>query len=122
MSRSTASFRLEDVKGREPVILVFAPSERSPAYENQARLLQEDRIAERGRAHIAYVFCDGDSYLNGEKLDRSSAEQLRAEFDVGDDDFLIVLIGHDGIEKRRDDAPLQTAVILERISDAAKPE
>lgn len=121
MNASTSSFRLEDVRGRKPVILVFAPSETSPAYENQARLLHEDRIAERSGAHLAYVFCDGDSYLDREKLDPSSAEQLRAEFDIGDDDFLIVLIGHDGAEKRRDDAPLQPAVILERISDATKP-
>ena len=121
MNRSTTTFRLEDVRGRQPVILIFAPSETSPAYENQARLLHEEKIAERGGAHVAHIFCDGDSYLNQEKLDQSSADQLRADFEVGDDDFLIVLIGHDGVEKRRDDAPLQPAVILERISDATKP-
>lgn len=122
MNRNTTSFRLEDVKGRHPVILIFAPSERSPAYEAQAGLLQEEKIAERGHAQVAHIFCDGDSYLNQEKLDRASAEQLRADFEIGDDDFLIVLIGHDGSEKRRDDAPLQPAVILERISDAANPD
>ena len=122
MNRHTTTFRLEDVKGRQPVILIFAPSERSPAYEAQAGLLQQERIAERGGAQVAHIFCDGDSYLNQEKLDRSSAERLRSEFEVGDDDFLIVMIGHDGTEKRRDDAPLQPAVILERISDATRPE
>lgn len=118
MKHGTRSFRLEDLKGSEPIILIFAPSERSPAYEGQARLLQEERIAERAGAHLAYVFCDGDSYVDNDKMDRASAEVLRTEFDVGDDDFLIVLIGHDGVEKRRDDAPLQPAVILERISEA----
>lgn len=118
MKHGTRTFRLDDIKGREPAILVFAPSERSPAYEGQAGLLQEERIAERAGAHLAYVFCDGDSYVDGEKMDRASAEELRTQFDVGDDSFLIVLIGQDGIEKRRDDAPLQPAVILERISEA----
>lgn len=122
MTLNTTTFRLEDVRGRQPVILIFAPSERSPAYEAQAGLLQQERIAERGSAVVAHVFCDGDSYLNQEKLDQASADQLRAEYEVGDDDFLIVLIGHDGIEKRRDDAPLQPAVILERISEAGGPQ
>lgn len=119
MSQSNVSFRLEDVKGHEPVLLIFAPSDRSPAYENQVRLLEQEEIVERSGAQVAHIFCDGDSYLNGEKIDPASVEQLRAEYGAGDDDFLIVLIGRDGEEKRRDDAPLQPAVILERISEAS---
>lgn len=118
MSPTRTPFRLEDVRGRQPIILIFAGSDRSPAYENQMALLEEESILQQADALLARVFAEGESYVQDERLDAASAEQLRMEFGVEDDDFLIVLIGQDGEERRRDDAPLQPSVIIERISDA----
>lgn len=118
MSQGRTSFRLEDVKGRQPILLLFAPSDRSPAFENQMALLEEEANLEAAGVLVARIFSEGDSYVDGDKLEPSSAEQIRSQYHIEDDTFLIVLIGRDGSEKRRDDAPLQPAVILERISDA----
>jgi len=120
MSQSHTSFRLEDVRGTHPIILLFAPSDRSPAYENQIALLQEEAVLAPAGVMLARIFTNGDSYLDDVKLEPASADQLRTQCHVDDDMFLIVLIGRDGTEKRRDDAPLQPAVILERISDSTK--
>lgn len=122
MSSKRTSFRLEDARGRQPIILIFAASDRSPAYENQMALLEKAPIFDKADALIGSIFAEGESYIQDEKLDPVSVEQLRLEFNVKDDEFLIVLIGQDGVEKRRDDAPLQPAVILERISDATPSE
>lgn len=118
MSRSATSFRLEDVLGRQPIILLFASSDRSPAFENQIALLEEEPILRQTDALLGRILNEGESYIRDERLDDASVAQLRAHIGVEDDDFLIVLFGRDGEEKRRDDAPLQPGVILERISDA----
>jgi hypothetical protein len=118
MNQSRTSFRLEEAKGKQPILLLFAPSDRSPAYENQVVLLEEESNLETAGVLVARIFSEGDSYLDGTKLEPSSVEQIRSQFQIDDDTFLIVLIGRDGSEKQRDDAPLQPAVILERISDA----
>lgn len=122
MNQNRISFRLEDLEGNQPIILLFASSDRSPAYENQMALLEEEGLLEQSGVLIARILADGDSYLQNEKMDSSSAERLLSRFNVQDQDFLIVLIGRDGTEKRRDDAPLQPGVILERISDATPSE
>ncbi len=122
MGQNRVSFRLEELEGSQPIILLFAPSDRSPACENQMALLEEEGLLEQSSVLIARIFADGESYLQNDILDPSSSERLRSQFDVDDDEFLIVLIGRDGSEKRRDDAPLQPGVILERISDATRTE
>lgn len=120
MSPSSTSLRLEELKGSHPIILLFAPSDRSPAYENQVALLEEESGLAQAGVMLARIFTDGDSYLDDRKLEPASVDQLRSQFHIDDDMFLLVLIGRDGAEKMRDDAPLQPAVIFERISDSTK--
>lgn len=119
MSSSPVPFRLDDVRGQRPVILVFAPSERSPAYENQITLLEQDDLARRANAAIVLVLDEGSSTADGSRLDASSEDELRTSFGVDAGDFLVVLIGRDGKERHRDDTPLQTAAMSDRLSDGS---
>lgn len=119
MSTRSVSFRLDDVRGRRPLIFIFAPSERSPSFESQLSLIEEEQVARRARAMLAIVLDEGTSTIDGDRLDEPSADELRTTFGVGPDDFLIILVGADGRERHRDDAPLQPAVIVERLSDGA---
>lgn len=119
MSSSPISFRLDDARGHRPVILVFAPSERSPAYENQIALLEQDDVRNRSNAAIVHILNEGTSTVDGSRLDTPSADELRASFGVDPDDFLVVLIGLDGEVRHRDDSPLHTAAIFERLSDGS---
>lgn len=116
MPPSPISFRLDDVRGRNAVILIFAPSERSPSYENQIALLEEEDVASRMNATMLIVLNEGASTVDGERIDEPSADELRTSFGVEADEFLVVLIGADGKERHRDDAPLQTAAIMDRLS------
>lgn len=116
MPAHPVSFRLDDVRGHSAVLLLFAPSERSPAYENQIILFEEEALLDRLDAAFVVAFSEGSSQANGEQIDATSADELRTAFGVEGDDFMIVLIGADGKERHRDDSPLQPAVIIERLS------
>ncbi len=113
------SFRLGDIRGRRPIILLFAPSDRSPSYENQLALLEEEDVADRLNAAMVIVLCKGTSMVNGEGIDEPSADELRASFGVEAEDFLVVLIGADGKERHRDDTPLHPAAIVDRLSSGS---
>ncbi len=119
MAENPVTFRLDDLRGRRPIILVFAPSERSPAFENQVALIQDDGTARRLKAVLVLVLANGTSTADGERIDESSADELRTSFGVDEDDFLVVILGADGAERHRDDAPLQPAAIENRLSDGA---
>jgi len=45
----------------------------------------------------------------------ASARALRNRFDVAPDDYAVVLVGKDGTEKRRDEAPVHAGAIFETI-------
>lgn len=120
MPEGPVSFHLDEMPGAGPVVLLFAPSERSPAFENQITLLSEDNIVRALDAVLVKVFAEGSSYVRSERLDEASAEELRTSYGVGDDDFLIVFLGTDGKELHRSDAPVQASMIMERFSDGSR--
>jgi hypothetical protein len=119
MSSGPVSFRLDDVRGHRPVILVFAPSDRSPSFENQVTLFEEDEALHRANPAMVFVLDEGTSTADGSHLDASSSDELRTSFGVDADAFLVVLIGRDGSVRHRDDTPLQPAAIVDRLSDGS---
>lgn len=122
MKKEPVTFQPEDFAGRQAVILIFAPSERSPAYESQIGLFLEDDMLRRLDAVIVHVLLQGTCLIREDRLDEASAEMLRTAYGVGDNDFLLVLIGRDGTERFRSDAPVQPAVVTERLTDRSRPE
>ena len=116
MQDGPVAFRLDDTSGSQPVILLFAPSERSPAYENQMALFSDDDVVRELDAVLVQIFEEGTSYVRGDRLDEASAEELRTTFRVEDNDFLIVFLGKKGKELHRSDAPVQPSVIIERFT------
>lgn len=112
-------FRLDDVRGHRPVIIVFAPSDRSPAFQNQVALFDEDDALRRAHPAMVFVLDEGTSTADGSRLDASSSDELRTTFAVEPDAFLVVLIGPDGQLRHRDDSPLQPAAIVDRLSDGS---
>lgn len=120
MAKGPVSFRLDETAGGRPVILLFAPSEKSPAYENQISLLSDDAFVDELDALLVRVFADGTSYLRDERLDDASVEMLRTAFHVDENDFLIVFVGTDGSEIHRSDAPVQASLIMERFSNGSR--
>lgn len=120
MPDGPVAFRLDEIAGTRPVILLFAPSERSPAFENQISLISDDEVVHNLNAVLVQVFAEGTSYVRSERLDDASVEELRTTFGVDDDDFLIVFLGADGRELHRSDAPVQASMIIERLTDGSR--
>lgn len=119
MQDGPVAFRLDDTSGSQPIILLFAPSERSPAYENQISLLSDDDVVRDLDAVLVQIFEEGTSYVRSERLDETSAEELRTAFRIEDNDFLIVFLGKNGKEMHRSDAPVQASLIIERFTDGS---
>lgn len=120
MPEGPVSFQLEEATGRQPVILLFAPSERSPAYENQIALLADDKVIDDLDAVLVRSLAGGTSYLRNERLDDASSDALRTAYQVDKDDFLIVFLAVDGSEIHRSDAPVPPSIIVERYSDGSR--
>ena len=111
-----ANLDLDQYQWKNRLLLVFAPSVKSPPYENQMRLLEGATPELKDRdLRVLHLLLDGESRIDDESLPPGSAQQLRARFDVGDEAFAVILIGKDGTEKRRDDAPVQPEALFKQI-------
>jgi len=100
---SLDTLKLNAYRGRNRIVLVFAPSPASDAYLTQKQFLGnvEDGLRERD----LLVF-----YLSGE-----DANKLKKRFDIPETAFALVLIGKDGGEKKRFTEPTQPAVLFDVI-------
>ncbi|MEX0747316.1 MAG: DUF4174 domain-containing protein [Rhodothermales bacterium] len=98
-----------------PAILIFAPSEKSPAFENQISLLRKEKMVDEGMIHVVQVLHEGACYADEEKLNEAEANGLRARYEVDEDEFTVVLVGKDGREVYRGDAPVQPDFLLETL-------
>ncbi len=108
---SLAAFR-----GTHRLLLVLAPAVQSPAYESQMLQFTDTDEARAARdLLIAQVLFEGASRVGKQALGEADATALRAHFGVEDDGFLAVLIGKDGTEKERYDAPVAAAAVFEAI-------
>ena len=114
MAAPPSRFRIDDVRGREPVVLIFAPSDRSPAFENQISLLQDD--VSEDLIFVVQVLVEGACYAGKGKLDEPSARELRQQYAIGDDDFAVVMLDKEGRERYRGDAPVQPEFLHDKIS------
>lgn len=109
---NTTSDHKRLIEGRA-CALVFAASQRAPAFEAQVRVLEEQaEELEAKQILVAYLFDEGDSQIGPDRVSPEDVRALRARYGVSDEDFQIVLVNGAGEVVRMDDAPLQGAVIL----------
>ncbi len=94
--------------------IVFAPSSKSPAYELQVRLLQEEHeYFEATGIRLIRVLAKGQSVDGDTGMTKAEADLLRAYHDVSPDEFAVVLLDANGKEVQRYDAPLRIETIQE---------
>ncbi len=111
-----SSFSLSSPKWKNRLLLVFAPSEHNPAYQQQMQLFAKAKQDFVNRDLVLLqVLAQGNSYANGEQIGSSSAAQLRDRFGVGNSDFRVVLVGKDGGTKRSNSNPVQASAIFNEI-------
>lgn len=112
----STDFDLNQYQWTNRILLVFAPSASHPAYEQQMQLFEgeSDGFEERDLVLIT-VLEDGTSRAGERRLSTEDETRLHERFDIEPDQFRVVLIGKDGTEKRRDDAPTRTTAIFDTI-------
>ena len=117
VSSDTVAFRLEDYQWENRLVLLFAPSTKSPAYEQQMRLFEvadQAELADRDLL-VVHLLSQGQSRADNQPVRAQDAQTLRTRFDVASDAFAALLIGKDGTEKRRGVAPVQPHALFEQI-------
>lgn len=108
-----SSFELSAQKWKKRVLLVFAPSRNHAAYQQQMQLLQEYKSDLRDRDLVLVeVLTNGESYVDFQPIDSSSATGLRNRLQVSNQDFCVILVGKDGGVKRRDKVPVEAKAIF----------
>ncbi|GAA4434319.1 DUF4174 domain-containing protein [Pontibacter saemangeumensis] len=107
---------LEKYKWKKRPLLLFAPSEDSPAYIRQKEMVKADAQAIEERDMVVIELVGPDKvYIGGTLQRRQRGEALRKRFRVSPDSFAVLLIGKDGTEKSRNTAPVALEEIFGRI-------
>ena len=116
MDSSETSFSLDRYQWENRLLLVFAPSVKSPPYQTQIQLFDPEEAGFSDRDLILFrVLDEGESYAGDESLSSADADRLRERFEIAPGDFSVILVGKDGGEKRRDDTPVKTSAIFDEI-------
>ena len=106
-------FDLDAYQWKNRVIIIFAPSSNSNDYKRQMRVFEghEDGILDRDLI-VLELFENGESRWGNFSLSKGVAPQMRRQFDAGEDQFSIFLIGKDGTVKLRSVVPLSLSEIF----------
>ena len=108
---------LADLRDRARVLLVFAPSDRDPIYQQQLTLLhnKQAEMNERDLVVVPILAQQGtptsaNTLRSLGQSGISNDEQLatRQRYHVGLDEFAAILLGKDGGEKLRSKIPIST--------------
>jgi hypothetical protein len=110
------SFWLEDHQWQNRILLLFAPSEQHPDYQQQLQQMagQETEIAER-ELLVVHSLATGTNRLAEQPLDGASSDRLRQQFGITPDEFAVILVGKDGTQKRQERSPISLTTIFDQI-------
>ena len=107
---------LDVYQWKNRLLLVFAPLENHPAYQRQMQLFEGKKSGFDDRdLLVVKLLAEGTSYLDSQSIDEATAAQLRSQFNVGQEEFRVILVGKDGTSKRRDNTPVEPTVIFNQI-------
>ncbi|HEV2129811.1 MAG TPA: DUF4174 domain-containing protein [Longimicrobiaceae bacterium] len=103
-------------EGSKHLFLLFTPSEEDDRFDGQLLCMNDYKEGFIERDLVLFeVIGDGGSRAAGEPLSEVEAESLRKRFSVGEEDFLSVLIGKDGIEQARWQAPVPPGELFRTV-------
>ncbi|MBD2259385.1 DUF4174 domain-containing protein [Pseudanabaena sp. FACHB-2040] len=115
-SKAEHQFELSDYQWQHRLVLVFAPSNDSPDYQQQMQTWQADTtgISDRN-LKLVEVLGTGESRVDSEPISPASVAGLRQQFGVPVDQFSVILVGKDGTEKQRSQSPVDLALLFRTI-------
>jgi len=110
------NFNLEDHQWNNRILLVFSPNSIHTDLTRTMEMVQnnQDGFDERDLKVFQVLGNIGNS--SGEiVLQREDANTMRDRFEVGKNEFRVILIGKDGTEKLRSDEAISNAYLFEEI-------
>lgn len=115
-AQSEVTFNLSEQQWQHRLVLIFAPSERSPAYQQQMKAWEAHQAGWQERdLKLVEVLAVGASRVDGQSMTAASAARLRHQFGIDSDAFAVILIGKDGTEKQREQTPIEPTVLFRTI-------
>ena len=112
---SAKGFNLNDFRWQNRILLVFSPSKQSAPYQQQRHIWQSDTAGVRER-HLKLVeVIPTESNVDGQPIAPTAAAQLRQQFGVGTEDFVVILLGKDSMEKQRSQNPVSLTQLFRTI-------
>jgi hypothetical protein len=110
-------FALADCRGRDRLLVIFAPSADDERLATQAAAVEATRAAFAERDLLLVVVpAEGAAHAGGEPLSAEQVRALRRELaERGVDAFELVLVGTDGGVKRRATAPVAMSALYDQI-------
>ncbi|MBD2094238.1 DUF4174 domain-containing protein [Trichocoleus sp. FACHB-591] len=109
-------FRLSDYQWQHRILLVFAPATASSDYRQQMQIWQSDQAGVEDRdLKLVEVLGTGESQVEGQSISAASVDVLRQQFGVSVEEFAVILVGKDGTEKQRSQAPMNLAMLYRAI-------
>lgn len=109
-------FKLSDYQWQHRILLIFAPSTDSSQYRQQMQAWQADAAGTDDRdLKSVQILGTGESQVEGRSLSSASAERLRQQFGITPEEFAVILVGKDGTEKQRSQAPIDLAALFRTI-------
>ncbi len=115
-AQSEVTFKLSEQQWQYRLVLIFAPSERSPAYQQQMQEWEAHQVGLQERdLKLVEVLAVGASRVDGQPMTAASAERLRQQFGIDSAAFAVILIGKDGTEKERERAPIEPVALFRTI-------
>ncbi len=110
------AFDLNTYQWKNRLLLVFAPSENSPAYQRQMQLFQGQQAGFKERdLLLVELLTESTSRAYRQTLDDADVARARSRFHVAPQDFQVILVGKDGTAKLRESNPIQPEVIFNEI-------
>lgn len=108
-------FDLSDYQWQHRIVLIFAPLEQSPAYQQQMQAWKANTEGMIDRdLKVVEVLHTGASRADGQPISAASAERLRQQFGVTTE-AVVILVGKDSTEKQRNQAPVEPSVLFRKI-------
>jgi hypothetical protein len=109
-------FKLSDYQWQHRILLVFAPSIGSSHYRQQLQAWQTDTVETTDRdLKLVQILGTGESQVDGQSINSASVERLRQQFGMTPEEFAVVLVGKDGMEKQRSQTPIDSATLFRTI-------
>lgn len=108
---------LENYKWQKRPLLLFAPASDNPHLVNQKESIDShlDALQERDIVVLEIIGPDNGLYLNGKLQPDKQGNALRERFDAPADAFTVILVGKDGNDKLRKQAPVEVTQLFELI-------